>query len=220
MATNDILKFAGSAVSMLDDAAYALLNEGGHEIGVANPELANKALLQSSLLAAGLAEYIADNQVVDIDDSLTPAEIAVYLFNAVVATIPDVPDASTIEKGKIEISTSAEAQALASTLVAITPSTLNAGQKGANQDLLQLGRQVLFGGLILQWGLSAAITTGTPISFKAPFPNAVFGVLPVDYQGSIIQEPKAFAANQPTVNGFTLVASVDTDVAFWVALGF
>lgn len=82
----------------------------------------------------------------------------------------DVSDASTSVKGKVQLATNAEAQALADALKAITPSTLNGAFQGGNQSLSGSGYQKLPGGLILQWGLytgssSADVTVTFPISF-------------------------------------------------------
>jgi hypothetical protein len=79
-ADNDILKFAGAAAAgdMIDDGDYASLNVAGHVPGIANNALENKALKQSSLMAAGLAQFLADYQPVDIGDHLVPADISLY----------------------------------------------------------------------------------------------------------------------------------------------
>jgi hypothetical protein len=167
MATNDILKFAGSAVSMLGDAAYALLNEAGHEIGVADPELANKVLKQSSLMASGLGDFIVNNQSLGIFDDLLPSQVAARLELAVDARIPVVPDASTTVKGKIEIADTAETQAWASLLLALTPGGLDVAFKGANQSLTTNGFQKFPGGLIIAWGQGSASNDGEQNNFPA-----------------------------------------------------
>ncbi|MCK4883518.1 MAG: hypothetical protein KAS30_01480 [Candidatus Diapherotrites archaeon] len=91
MATNEILKFAPSAISMLSQALYAGASSPnadlGHVLGVADPELANKALKQSSLMAGGLAQFLADNQTNNITDALTLQNIADYIELAI-ASLP------------------------------------------------------------------------------------------------------------------------------------
>ncbi|MDP3165110.1 MAG: hypothetical protein Q8N06_06605 [Hydrogenophaga sp.] len=56
----------------------------------------------------------------------------------------------------VDFASNAEAQALASTTKAISPSTLAQAFKSANQSLAVTGYQKLPGGLILQWGAMAA----------------------------------------------------------------
>lgn len=83
------------------------------------------------------------------------------------------PDASDTVKGKIEISTDAEAQAFASALLAITPSTLKGAFQGSNQSLSGNGYQKLPGGLILQWGTTGAVGSGVNLAVTLPiaYPN-------------------------------------------------
>lgn len=83
MATNEILQFAGTdtgnnlltQAEYLDDAQRPI----GNQPGVARSKLVNKALRQSSLIAAAVAQFIADNQSNNITDSLTPQNIADYM---------------------------------------------------------------------------------------------------------------------------------------------
>lgn len=157
--TNEILQFASTntGTNLLTQAEYTAdaQRSTGNQPGIARSKLVNKALRQTSLLAAGLAEFIADYQANNITDSLTPQNIADYLLAAIQANIPLVPDASTTIKGKVQLATATEAQALASALLAMTPSTLNQALKGSNQYLSGNGYQKLPGGLILQWGTYA-----------------------------------------------------------------
>lgn len=89
MATNKILPFAGTDIgsNLLTDEEYAADSQRpiGHQLGDARRKLANKALRQSAAIAAGVAQYIADNQGVDITDALTPAAVAGYLGGVITA---------------------------------------------------------------------------------------------------------------------------------------
>ena len=80
MATNEILRFAetDTGTNLLTQAEYAADSQRpiGNQPGVARSKLVNKALRQSSLIAAGVAEFLADNQSNNITDSLTPQNIA------------------------------------------------------------------------------------------------------------------------------------------------
>lgn len=183
MATNEILQFAetDTGTNLLTQAEYLADAQRpiGNQPGVARSKLVNKALRQASLIAAGLAEYIADNQANNITDALTPQNIADYLQAAIQANIPVVPDASTTAKGIIEIATASEAQQWVSSLLAITPSTLNQSLKGSNQLLSENGYQKLHGGLFLQWGLTSTISEDSTITVTFPisFPNACVNVV-------------------------------------------
>lgn len=204
MATNEILQFASTntGTNLLTQAEYAAdaQRTTGNQPGIARSKLVNKSLRQVSLIAAGLAEFIADYQANNVTDSLTPQNIADYLLAAIQANIPVVPDASDTVKGKIEIATAAEAQTFASSLLAITPSTLNQALKGSNQSLSTNGYQKLPGGLILQWGQGStmpSVDSYQTLSFPIAFPNACFQVV---------------TGTQQTGGG--------TDDAFWICWSF
>jgi hypothetical protein len=87
MATNEILQFASTdtGTNLLTQAEYAAdaQRTTGNQPGIARSKLVNKSLRQSSLLAAGLAEFIADYQANNVTDSLTPQNIADYLYAAI-----------------------------------------------------------------------------------------------------------------------------------------
>lgn len=180
MATNEILPFAtdDTGTNLLTQSEYSAdsQREIGHQPGIARSKLTNKTMRQTSLLAAGLAEFIADYQANNVTDGLTPQQIADYLQAAITANIPVIPDASTSTKGIIETATAAEAQSFSSSLLAMTPSTLNQSLKGSNQSLTSNGYQKFPGGLILQWGgiptttFSRQVMTVTyPIAFSTVY---------------------------------------------------
>lgn len=83
MATNEILQFAetDTGTNLLTQAEYLADAQRpiGNQPGVARSKLVNKALRQSSLIASGIAEFLADNQSNNITDSLTPQNIADYM---------------------------------------------------------------------------------------------------------------------------------------------
>lgn len=179
MATNEILQFASTntGTNLLTQAEYSAdaQRTTGNQPGIARSKLVNKALRQSSLLAAGLAEFIADYQANNVTDSLTPQNVADYLLAAIQANIPVVPDASTTTKGKVQLATAAEAQALSDALKALTPSTLNQSLKGSNQSLSTNGYQKLPGGLIVQWGYLYNVSiseTWYQVTLPVAYPNA------------------------------------------------
>ena len=83
MATNEILQFAetDTGTNLLTQAEYLADSQRpiGNQPGVARSKLVNKALRQASLIAAGVAEFLADNQANNITDGLTPQDIADYM---------------------------------------------------------------------------------------------------------------------------------------------
>jgi hypothetical protein len=97
MATTSILQFAptDTGTNLMTDADYlaASARTNGNQPGVASSKLNNKALRQASLIAAGVAQLMADNQANNIVDTLTPAQIATYLSSALGAalTFPTAP---------------------------------------------------------------------------------------------------------------------------------
>lgn len=95
MATNEILRFAetDTGTNLLTQAEYAADSQRpiGNQPGVARSKLVNKALRQSSLIAAGIAEFLADNQSNNITDALTPQNIADYLQAALTGALGVTP---------------------------------------------------------------------------------------------------------------------------------
>lgn len=89
MAANEILLFAHDPAANVQTQAEYLADaqrEIGHQPGIAKAELENKALRQASLIASGVAQFLADLQATDIEDTLTPANIST-IMQAVVAAL-------------------------------------------------------------------------------------------------------------------------------------
>jgi hypothetical protein len=89
MATNEILRFAqtDTTTNLLTQAEYDADAQRliGNQPGVARSKLVNKALRQSSLISAGVAQFIAEYQSNNVTDGLTPANISDYLESAIQA---------------------------------------------------------------------------------------------------------------------------------------
>ena len=83
MATSEILQFAetDTGTNLLTQAEYLADAQRpiGNQPGVARSKLVNKALRQASLISAGVAQFLADNQANNITDSLLPQDIASYM---------------------------------------------------------------------------------------------------------------------------------------------
>lgn len=77
MGTSSILPFApvDTGLNLLSDADYLAASDRttGNQPGVARSRLVNKALRQSSLLAAVIAQFTADRQTSNVGDGLSVA---------------------------------------------------------------------------------------------------------------------------------------------------
>lgn len=123
-----------------------------------------------------------------------------------------------------EFASATEAQALSSTSKAISPSTLAAAFKGANQSLVQNGFQIEPGGKIEQQGKVTGLAAGANVfvTFPIAFPAAVFTIV-TGYGLSALQ-PGGARYNphiiNPTLTGFTLENSDTGPIdVYWRANG-
>ena len=234
MADNSILLFGGDATNILSQVAYAASEgrTGGHVPGIASSQLENKALKQASLLSAGLAQFIADNQSENIADTLTVQQIADYLKDAIEALQISVPDATNIVKGIVYLASNAQAQAFTGGLYVLTPATLFAAFQGANQSLVaNNGFQRLPGGLIERWGFADVLaegtgTTTTTVTFAPAFPNECFNVqlTHVQTDGALSGSRAPYLHGNPTRTSFKV--GIDrysgpelTHRVYWRAIG-
>lgn len=88
MSLNYILPFAQAGGALvLDTPSYTADSQRtvGSQPGVARANFVNKALKQVSAIAAGLAQFMADNQATDVTDDLVASAISTMLKNAVKA---------------------------------------------------------------------------------------------------------------------------------------
>lgn len=82
MALNEIIPFAGDPMALVQTQAVFDADPQriiGNQPGIAKASFVNKAMRQSSLIAAAVAQYIADNQETNIVDTLTPAAMSALL---------------------------------------------------------------------------------------------------------------------------------------------
>lgn len=86
MAANNIYPFAQNATgsNILSDSSYDTDTDRpiGNQPGIARQELVNKALKSDSIIAAMLAQLIADRQGTDVTDSLTITALKGMLLDA------------------------------------------------------------------------------------------------------------------------------------------
>lgn len=86
MAINNILPFAqGGSALVQTQAAYLADAERaiGHQPGTARPDFANKQMRQVTSMAVGLAQFLADNQGTNVDDTLLGAALSAMIANAI-----------------------------------------------------------------------------------------------------------------------------------------
>jgi len=103
MALNKILKFAaGIGALVQSQAAYDVDTQRtqGNQPGLARASFVNKTLLQLSAVAAGVAQFLADNQATDVEDDLTPAEVSNMMGQAVVAVAEETIALAQLGHGK------------------------------------------------------------------------------------------------------------------------
>lgn len=87
MATNEILPFASTdtGTNLLTQPEYVsdAQRTTGNQPGIARSKLVNKSLRQTSIIAAGLAQFLANKQATNVTDSLTAEQIAAMLVEAI-----------------------------------------------------------------------------------------------------------------------------------------
>ena len=181
------------------------------------------ALTLTAALALGPAALAQESGAQDtgMQDTATQetGAQATALLSAASETVP----------GLVELADAAEAQALASAVVALTPARLADALKGANQSLSGNGYQRLPGGLIIQWGRKAvgkiSVDYLGTITFPIAFPNATFQVNATlySYAGSSLDAAAAVTGHSLTGFGFTVqewggvVQNVDIS---YIAIGY
>jgi len=153
MAATEILPFAqAGGANVLSQVAYAADSQrtAGNQPGVARAQLANKALLQSSAIAAGIARWMADRQGTNITDQITAATLAGLMQSAFNTALGE----SLIAAG----------QTIGASLAA-------GYQKFPNSLILQWGPGILPN--------SGARLSSVGVTFPIAFPNAYYLVIPI-----------------------------------------
>jgi hypothetical protein len=90
MATSEILPFAQGVGANVDTQAAYLADVqrlSGQQPGIARSAFNNKALLQSTVMASALAEFIAANQANNVTDQSTIANLNTWLGDALRASL-------------------------------------------------------------------------------------------------------------------------------------
>lgn len=194
MATNDFLPFAGgTGANVLDQADYeALAALGpGFSYGILPSSNLNKVLRQASIMAAVLARWIADKSGDNVVDDGTTATIEASLTAALAAL--GLRDASTAQKGVVQLADSATLLAGTDGAKAATAAALLGGLLGAGgteiSDYVALPFRDKTTGvrrnLILQWGqLSTGSASSGTVTFPLAFPNNCFMAIPTDLAAS------------------------------------
>lgn len=129
---------------------------------------------------------------------------------------------------KTTVASTAQAQALSSNTVLVTPLRLTEAFKGANQSITagSDGYQILPGGLIVQWGIvSTGAANPHTVTFPIPFPNgflsASFTAVQSTAPGSVLGSIFGPSESEMTIdrrNSSTTAAT--TNGGRWIAFGF
>lgn len=130
-ATSQILPFCPEGTEGSGDlmtiAEYttSTLRLRGHQQGMARRELQNRAMRQVSLIAAGLAQYMANRYAAGVIDNGNVDAIEAAMIAAVERQIGDlIGEASTTTKGIVELATPTETKTGTATSLAVTPKGL------------------------------------------------------------------------------------------------
>lgn len=137
-------------------------------------------------------------------------------------TIPEVLDASTEQKGIVQIATTSEVKAGQLSSKVVTPKSL---KESYENSLKKYGYSIRPDGLIEQWGLSSVVYDGSSIyiTFPINFPTECFNIQATENKMSTSSTAAAHvAAVGETNQGFNLHynSSANTNtIAFWRAIG-
>lgn len=161
MATNEILTFAGTdtGTNLLTQAEYTSDSQRaiGNQPGIARSKLVNKAMRQSTLLAAALAQYMANRQATNVVDTKSVSELEAMLAAAILAQInaslpSSVPagvisffSASTAPTGYIKANGATVSRTTYSALFAAIGTTYGAGDGSTTFKLPDLRGEFLRG---------------------------------------------------------------------------
>lgn len=117
--------------------------------------------------------------------------------------------------GLVELANTAEARALTSAGVALTPARLADAFTGVNQSLTSNGYQKLPGGVIIQWGVANASDPGTIVTFPVAFPTACIAVTAMYGQTG---DKVTLGAHTFTTTTFRLYGWDFS--TYWIAVGY
>jgi len=200
VATNQILPFGGAAgANVLTPAEYGTLpaRASGFQSGVAKSKEVNTPLRQTAFVAAMIGQFIADKAFIDVlDDGDVPGLVADFSAaitaqlqsrvasmeqaqaladNTTMITPLRLGQVTALEsrQGLVQLASMGQAQALTNDTTAITPLKLARAFEG-NSSLGPAGYQKLPGGLIIQWGATPSVASGSfaGVTFPTTFPTA------------------------------------------------
>ena len=213
MATSNILPFAdtASATDIYDDAQYAADGDQatGNKAGIAKRKLVNKALKQGNKIAAAVAKFIADNQAVNITDSLTVANIAAYLTTAVQAIAGAFASQAEVDAGTVNNK-------------AVTPLTLKNGYAASFTTNGYIKLPSWLGGLIFNWGTAVTPVGGAvAVPMNLNFPTACYGVTAVVANTlSRLVAISGLSTSGFTANTFNTTSGASTgETVYWWSFG-
>lgn len=201
MATNDFKPFAvgsgANVTSQADWVGLAALAQG-FQSGKASAAQINKALRQSSTMAAMIGQFIANAGT----DALDNGDVATMVTNLIAAM-----------KGNLNLKSAAYKD------VGIATGQIPDMSYFAN-NTASPGYQKLPGGLIIQWGTAAIPTSGTAtISFPLTFLKGIFQLItPLDSSNS---NNYRVAVSTSTLSTMTMTSTNTQNATgvMWMAVG-
>lgn len=196
MATSEILKFSetNTGTNLLTQLEYDadIQRTTGNQPGVARLKLVNKALKQSTLISATVAKFIADNQLTNVVDTLTEAQLSAMFGEALLdfASTQYAPIASPTFTG---------------TVLGITKAMVGLGSVDDTSDLDKPISNAAQTALDLKASLTGATFTG---QIKGIAPASVDDLTRKDYVDTAVSTAKStvvFSGSASTVPTSILV---------------
>lgn len=183
-----------------------LLEEQAAILSLANSEatiLSKLGATKVTLSDLTAVSTVADANLLLMRQGTTDRAVSAALLGAYAAAL--VPAASETEQGKIEIATAAESQGLTDLVRALTPGRLTSAFQGSNQNLAANGYQRLPGGVILQWGTTAALALNATqvVTLPIAYPTANVFVGTISNTNSTVASASVSVSVRNT-NNFTM----------------
>lgn len=122
----------------------------------------------------------------------------------------------------LAVASTAEARALISNVVAISPLRLKEAFQGANQSLAASGYQKLPGGLIIQWGITGSIAgdASVTVTFPVAFPNACLCAVAQSNLAPGATNGAAISTRSYTTTTMLVGNDFNAASATWIAIGY
>jgi len=180
------------ALSSTEEAqTRALIAQQAAILSLASSEpiiISKLAATKVSLADLTAATSLSDTDLFLVRQGTTEKSVTKSLISNVIA------DASETVKGIVELATSSETLTGTDNTRAIHPAGL---MSGFVKSLITNGYQKLPSGLIIQWGITSAITSGTEVNITLPitFPNGFINSVASRYSTGVPSTAVSVATN-------------------------